>query len=126
MIDRQARRRAMRRRDEETDTIQLPTQEAEAFRIWITQTLGNTISNPTLETLEQAFRQLSGEYDQRRRGVSSWTQDLLHDAFMETLGTIVRLLVMLGKEAAAVAPVPTIPQEKRSWVAPPADWKPHE
>ena len=53
-------------------------------------------------------------------------QDLLHDAIMETLGTTVRLLVMLAKETAAVSPVPTIPQEKRSWVAPPADWKPHE
>ena len=98
------RRRATRVTDADVQAIQLPSQEGEAFRTWITQTLGNTISNPTLESLEQAFHHLSGEYDRRRRGVSSWTQDLLHDAFLETLGTIVRLLVMLGKEAAKPKP----------------------
>ena len=97
------------RRHKPADPFTLPTHEAAAFRTWIRETLGETIAHPTPETLEQAFQELTGEYDKRRRGVSRWTQDLLHDAFLETLGTLWRLKVPLQPPPPPPAPPPPPP-----------------
>ena len=92
------------RRRTEDPPAWLPEQEAEAFRSWITENLGENLSNPTLNSLESAYHQLKAERDIRAEAASWLTERALHNVFAETTTRIIYFLIALGKEASKPKP----------------------
>ena len=72
---------------------------AGSFHGWITKiVIGKDFPTPTIEELEEAYIRFTSEYDQSQP-TSDSTRDPLHDAYLEAIMSLWRLIAIHGSES---------------------------